>query len=288
MTRTKTKARVLLSCSNDAERISCALNELGNAATYTKGSLRPAHLDDLRWHLTDRTARATLGGMSDLYLKQLRIGPMANFVYLVGSLSKRSCYVVDPAWDLAAIKDAASADDMRLAGALVTHYHPDHCGGHLWGHDIAGVAELAHDLKIPVYAHADELDGIVKVTGLSRQDIKSCQSGDKLQIGGVDITLIHTPGHTPGSQCFLCEDNLIAGDTLFITGCGRVDLPGGNSEQLFDSLANKLGKLSPATRLYPGHNYDPVEHATLAEVRRVNPYLSANSLANWRQLFGNA
>jgi len=224
--------------------------------------------------------------MSDLYLKQLRVGPMANFTYLIGSRSARQCFAVDPAWDIAAIRSAAAVDDMQIIGALVTHYHPDHCGGHLWGHDIEGVAELGGNGGVPIYAHTDEVDGIVKVTGVARSDIKACRSGDLLKVGGVEIKLIHTPGHTPGSQCFLCGDNLVSGDTLFITGCGRTDLPGGNAEQLYDSLANKLAKLPPGTVLYPGHNYDPVEHATMAEVKKVNPYLGATSFAEWRGMHG--
>lgn len=224
--------------------------------------------------------------MTDLYLKQILVGPMANFAYLIGSKSTRECLVVDPAWDIAAIEAAAAADDMKITGALVTHYHPDHCGGHVWGHDIQGIAELLASKHVPVYAQADEIDGIVKMTGVSRSDIKSCQSGDKVKVGGVDITLIHTPGHTPGSQCFLCEDKLISGDTLFIGGCGRVDLPGGNVEQLYDSLTNKLAKLPPQTVLYPGHNYDSAPHASMAVVKAQNPYLQASSLAAWQQLRG--
>jgi glyoxylase-like metal-dependent hydrolase (beta-lactamase superfamily II) len=228
--------------------------------------------------------------MSDVYLKQLRVGPMANFVYLLGSKAARQCYVVDPAWDVQAIRDAAEQDGMTIAGALVTHYHPDHCGGHLWGHDIEGVAELQAAAGVPVYAHADEVDGIATVTGLARSDIKACRSGDKLPLGGsaggLEITAIHTPGHTPGSQCFLCEGRLIAGDTLFLSGCGRVDLPGGSSEQLFESLSTKLAKLPPDTVLYPGHNYDDAPSATMADVARHNPYLSASTPAAWRRLFG--
>lgn len=227
--------------------------------------------------------------MSDLYLKQLRVGPMENFVYLLGSRAAKRCYAVDPAWDIGAVMDAAEQDGMTIAGALVTHYHPDHCGGHLWGHDIEGVAELSAKAKIPVYAHADEVEGIMKVTGLAKTDIRATRSGDKLPLGlegGLDVTMIHTPGHTPGSQCFLCENSLVAGDTLFISGCGRVDLPGGNSDQLHDSLANKLAKLPQDTILYPGHNYDDVPAAPLAEVRRLNPYLRAKSLDEWRRLFG--
>lgn len=230
--------------------------------------------------------------ISDIYLKQLLLGPMENFVYLLGSRSARACYVTDPAWDIKAIQDAAAADGMTISGVLITHYHPDHCGGHLWGHDIEGAAELAAAAKVPVFAHVDEVQGICTVTGLSRTDIKACRSGDTLPLAGpngppsdLDITLIHTPGHTPGSQCFLCAGHLLAGDTLFLSGCGRVDLPGGNSSQLFDSLSNKLGKLPDTTVLYPGHHYDEAASAALGQVKRQNPYLRASTPLEWQRLF---
>jgi glyoxylase-like metal-dependent hydrolase (beta-lactamase superfamily II) len=221
----------------------------------------------------------------DLYLRQLLLGPMENFVYLIGSRQTGECFVVDPAWDVEAIKRAAAADGMRLKGALLTHYHPDHCGGHLWGHDIEGVAELVGSLSLPVYAHREELEGLVKITGLSRQDFKACESGDKLSIGNQEVTFIHTPGHTPGSQCFLVGGNLVAGDTLFISGCGRVDLPGGSSEKLYESISTKLATLPGNTVLYPGHNYDAQPSASLDAIKVSNPYLSASSLANWQRLF---
>lgn len=223
--------------------------------------------------------------MSDLYLKQLSVGPMANFSYLIGSRSQKECYVVDPAWDVSKIRDEAEADGMKLTGALVSHYHPDHCGGHLWGHDIQGIAELSGMLHIPIFAHKDEVAGICTVTGLSPSDITACSGGDKLSLGGVDITLIHTPGHTPGSQCFLCEGRLVSGDTLFISGCGRVDLPGGNADQLYTSLKT-LDQLPPNTILYPGHHYDDVPSASMADVKKRNPYLKAATENEWRRLRG--
>ncbi|MEY4631907.1 MAG: hypothetical protein RIQ81_2027 [Pseudomonadota bacterium] len=221
----------------------------------------------------------------DLYLKQLLLGPMENFVYLLGSKSSRECFVVDPAWDIRAIEHAAAADGMTITGCLVTHYHPDHCGGHLWGHDIEGVAELVGRKPVPVYVNAEELEGVQKITGLSRGDFKPCRSGDVLEVGGVKITTIHTPGHTPGSQCFLCDGALVSGDTLFLSGCGRVDLPGGSSEQLFESLSGKLAKLPPQTTVYPGHNYDSKSSASVDELLKTNPYLGAKSLSDWNRLF---
>jgi glyoxylase-like metal-dependent hydrolase (beta-lactamase superfamily II) len=210
---------------------------------------------------------------------------MENFVYLLGSKSSRECFVVDPAWDIRAIEHAAAADGMTITGCLVTHYHPDHCGGHLWGHDIEGVAELVGRKPVPVYVNAEELEGVQKITGLSRGDFKPCRSGDVLEVGGVKITTIHTPGHTPGSQCFLCDGALVSGDTLFLSGCGRVDLPGGSSEQLFESLSGKLAKLPPQTTVYPGHNYDSKSSASVDELLKTNPYLGAKSLSDWNRLF---
>jgi hydroxyacylglutathione hydrolase len=225
--------------------------------------------------------------MSDLFLKQILVGPMANFCYLIGSKSKRECLVVDPAWDIKAITEAAAAEDMKIVGALVTHYHPDHCGGHLWGHDIEGVAELHGKGIGPIYANKNEISGLVTVTGLSSRDFHACDGGDVIKLGGVEVKTIHTPGHTPGSQCFLINDALVSGDTLFITGCGRVDLPGGNSDQLFDSVHNKLGRLDPQTILYPGHNYDRQASMKLADVMHVNPYFSAEDLNQWHRMMGH-
>lgn len=212
---------------------------------------------------------------------------MQNFVYLVGSRSAGQCVVVDPAWDINEIIETATGDGMKITGALVSHYHPDHCGGHLWGHDIQGVAELIGSRPVPVYVHADEADGLQAVTGISRSDMHLCRGGDKIEVGPLQISVIHTPGHTPGSQCFLTDHKLISGDTLFISGCGRVDLPGGDSEKLFESLSTKLAKLPKNTVLYPGHQYDVAAHATLEDVARVNPYLQAQTPSQWRSLFGN-
>ena len=108
-------------------------------------------------------------------------------------------------------------------------------------------------------------------------------SGDHFKIGDNDIEFIHTPGHTPGSQCFKINNTLISGDTLFVQGCGRVDLPGANSEDMFHSL-RKLSKLPDETIIYPGHNYGPKEFATLEEVKKINSYLRIEELKLWNQI----
>ncbi len=222
--------------------------------------------------------------MSDFYFRQLQVGPAQNFCYLIGDRSKKECIVVDAAWEIDRIVEQAQSEDMNIVGAAVSHFHPDHCGGHLWGHDIEGLAELNAKLHVPIYANKHEIEGLCVVTGLSKSDFKCCESGDDISCGNVHIKTIHTPGHTPGSQCFLVQDSLVSGDTLFLSGCGRVDLPGGNSEQLFESLQNKIKKLPKGTVLYPGHHYDRETHATLERVMAINPYLQVNSLQEWNEI----
>lgn len=216
-----------------------------------------------------------------IYLKQLVLGPMANCVYLVGCPVKRECLVVDPAWEIGEITAAAARDGMQIVGILATHFHPDHIGGRLWGYDIPGIADLLEQQALPVYAQALEVEGIKKVTAISSRDIKACSSGERITVGNVSITTIHTPGHTPGSQCFQVENHLLSGDTLFISGCGRVDLPGGDAEQLYDSIHNKIKKLPAATIVLPGHHYDAAKSAALEQLHASNPYLQATSRAKF-------
>ncbi len=217
-----------------------------------------------------------------LYFKQVEIGPMQNFVYLVGSKETRQIVVVDPAWDINEILRLAAADDMEITHALVTHTHPDHVGSWLRGVHIEGVEELLAKTKAKVVVHNAEAEFL---KSLSDSDIIKAESGDKISAGGIAITLIHTPGHTPGSQCFLLEGatpkqpaRLIAGDTLFIGSCGRVDFPGGNAEHMYESLTQKLLQLPDETILFPGHNYSVKKSSTIGEQKSTNPYLQFHSL----------
>lgn len=215
----------------------------------------------------------SLSPTNDLYFKQVAIGPMQNFVYLIGSTSTRECLIVDPAWDTAALVDLAHRDDMQVIGALVTHYHPDHVGGAMGGFRVpGGVAELVAMEKARIHVNKHEADGLIRVTGLSETDLVRHEGGDRVELGDVSIELIHTPGHTPGSQCFLVRNRLVAGDTLFIDGCGRVDLPGSSPEQMQESMRT-LAKLPDDVVLHPGHDYGNVPVATMEEQRRTNPYL---------------
>lgn len=221
-----------------------------------------------------------------LYFRQIAAGPMANFVYAVGCTEQRKCVLVDPAWAVDSLLRVVDEDDMELVGALVTHYHPDHCGGSMLGFSAEGLPELMTRRPVPVHVHQDEALGLKQVTGLEDSDLVKRASGDRLKVGDVELRFLHTPGHTPGSQCFLVDDKLIAGDTLFIQGCGRVDLPGGNPADLYESLTTKLSKLPDGTVLYPGHHYDPATSASLGEIRQKNYALQVKSLDEWLRLMG--
>ena len=219
----------------------------------------------------------------DLYLEQLLVGPMDNFIYLIGSKSTREVAIIDPAWDIDALLNHINEKDLKLASVLVTHYHPDHIGGGMGGHSIEGIAELLEKDPVKIFVHKLEAEGVKKVTGVSDTDLNIVESGDHLTIGENDIEFLHTPGHTPGSQCFKVNNNLVSGDTLFVQGCGRVDLPGSNSEDMFHSL-QKLSALPDETILYPGHNYSAEPYESMEKVKQINTYLRIQDLDMWRQI----
>ena len=231
-----------------------------------------------------------------LYFRQLLAGSdfagedpvaqqMVNLVYLIGDRETGEAVAVDPAYDPAAILAILDADGMRLTGVLATHHHPDHVGGDLFGHPIVGIAALLEQAAVPVHANDHEVEWIEATTGVGRDAIVAHDGGDVLEVGAIPIHLLHTPGHTPGSQCFLVEGRLVAGDTLFLRGCGRTDFPGGDPEAMHDSLVNRLAKLPDETVLYPGHLYSPAGSALLGETKRKNPVLAPRSAEDWLARF---
>ena len=223
----------------------------------------------------------------DLFIEQLLLGPMENLVYLLGSRSSKETVLIDPAWEIDHLIDILDERELKLSGILLTHYHPDHCGGHFGSHKIPGVNELMEKRPAKVYANKHEADGVKKVTGIEQSDIVKVDSGDKLNIGPIEIEFLHTPGHTPGSQCFKVHNTLVSGDTLFIQGCGRVDLPGSDVDDMYYSL-QKLNSLPDDTILLPGHRYSPQGQATLKYTKANNPFLGVPSLENWRMVMAQS
>ncbi len=220
-----------------------------------------------------------------LFIEQISIGPMQNLTYVVGSGTTREVALVDPAWDVAGLLRHVEEQDLTPKAVLVTHYHPDHVGGSMMGQRIEGLAELQELRDLPVYVHKAEAYGVARVTGVPESDLIKVETGSRLSLGEIELEFLHTPGHTPGSQCFRIKNQLVSGDTLFIQGCGRVDLPGANPDDMFHSL-RRLAELPDDTILLPGHDYGGSSHASLGDVKRENVYLRMTSLESWRQLMG--
>jgi hydroxyacylglutathione hydrolase len=218
-----------------------------------------------------------------VYLRQMELGPMQNFVYLIGDPETRTCVAVDPAWEIDAILEQVQADGMRLTGVLVTHTHQDHVGGHLFGHDIPGVEALLAKTPAKVYVHAAEREFL---RGFG-SDLVKVDSGATLDVGHRTITFVHTPGHTPGSQCFLVDGRLISGDTLFIRSCGRTDLPGSDPKEMYTSLTRRLGALPDDTVVFPGHNYGGTV-TTIGEEKRHNPMMRFPTMTDFLRVMGRS
>lgn len=194
---------------------------------------------------------------------------MVNFVYAVGDRQTGECVLIDPAYDPAALVEIVGADGMTVVGALASHYHADHIGGSVFGHDLAGIADLLAIVDCPVHVHADEVPWIVRTTGVTEPQLVAHSSGDIVSVGDIEIQLVHTPGHTPGSQCFMVDSRLVSGDTLFLEGCGRTDLPGSDPSLMVESL-RRLHRVHDDVVLFPGHQYSAAPSATMGAVKRSN------------------
>jgi glyoxylase-like metal-dependent hydrolase (beta-lactamase superfamily II) len=231
-----------------------------------------------------------------LYFRQLLAGrdfaqhdpvarQMVNFCYLIGDRETGDAVVVDPAYDITGLIEVAAADDMRITGALATHYHPDHIGGDMMGYRISGIRELLALHPVPIHVQADEVEWVKRVVEVSDSDLVAHVSGDTVLAGEIPIELIHTPGHTPGSQCFFVDNRLVSGDTLFLEGCGRTDLPGGDPAALYESLTQRLAKVPDDAVLFPGHQYSVEPSASMAETRRYNMVFVPRTAEEWLRMF---
>lgn len=220
-----------------------------------------------------------------LYFRQLLSGrdfaprdqlaaQMVNFVYAIGDRATGECVLVDPAYDPAGLVDAVEADGMTVTGVLATHYHPDHVGGSMMGHDIDGIAGLLERVSCPIHVQRAEVPWVTRTTGVDDSHLVAHDSADVVTVGDVEIQLVHTPGHTPGSQCFLVGGKLVSGDTLFLDGCGRTDLPGSDHGQMVESL-RRLSRVDDDVVLYPGHRYSLASSATMGSVKQSNDVFDA-------------
>jgi len=194
-----------------------------------------------------------------LYVRQLKLGPMENFVYLLGAEGAAETAIVDPAWDVPAALRAAREDGRTVTHALLSHHHFDH---------VNGLPDLLAQGGIRVFGHRAD---IPKLAPEVRSEVTPLDAGGAVEVGPLRVTAMHTPGHTPGSTCWHTGGGLFAGDTVFVNACGRCDLAGGDPEQMFHSL-NRVASLPGEVRLYPGHDYGDVPVSSIAREREQNPY----------------
>lgn len=227
-----------------------------------------------------------------LYFRQLLAGrdfavddglatTMRNHVYVVGDSTTGEVLLVDPAYDAAGLLDWALEQQLQVVGIVATHYHADHVGGEMViGERIEGLVELLELADVPVHVQKDEVPWIAEMTGAPVSSLIAHSDDDIVQVGSVMVRFLHTPGHTPGSQCLLAGDNLVSGDTLFIEGCGRTDLPGGDPEDMYTSL-QRVAALPSRLVLWPGHHYSVEPSAPMDVVKRQNPVLAHVERAEW-------
>jgi len=205
-----------------------------------------------------------------MVIKQLKIGP-DNFSYIVYCPDKKEALIVDPSYDASKAMDFIKQNNLILKYIVITHYHFDH------SKDIISIKKAFSSVKII----ASELDG----KKLSKKVDIFVTDGQKLRLGNIDLQFILTPGHSPGGICVLVDDKaIITGDTLFIGDCGRTDLSGGNINQMYKSLQEKIKPLPDNIIVYPGHDYGEKPFDTLGNQKRKNKTLLARNIEEFSKI----
>ena len=208
-------------------------------------------------------------------LKQIPVGPMNNFSYLIAGSSEKTGTVIDPGWsgtDVDNTIDMAEREGISIKYIVVTHAHYDH---------VSGVDDMMKKTGAEFFIHRDEASSLQNVHVKGSHFIKD---GDQLDLGGFTARIIHTPGHSPGGICIYTDNKLFTGDTLFVGGCGRADLPGSDPQIFYSSLYETLLSLPDETEIYPGHDYGDKPVSTIGEERMKNPYLACHSIDQFVKL----
>jgi len=207
-----------------------------------------------------------------MIFKQFRVGPMENFNYVIGDESTKEAALVDPSWEVPKLLRYAEEHRLKIKHILLTHTHADH---------IQGLKEAVAKTGAAVYVHPQEA-AAAKNMGVR---VKGVDEGSSFSIGSLPVKVLHTPGHTPGAVCYLINNKLITGDTLFVEAVGRTDLPGGNAADLFESL-QRLKKLKDDIEIYPGHDYGSAPSSTIGKEQEKNPYLKCKTMEQFEQIRG--
>jgi len=211
-----------------------------------------------------------------MFFKQVPIGPMQNFSYIIGDENAREAAVVDAGWDVDKLIETAKKENLEIKKIIFTHSHYDH---------VQKVDELASKTNTEVYFHELEFNEIKKYIKNPNIKLIKVKNNDEINVGNIKIKVIHTPGHTTGAICLLTDKKLLTGDTLFVNAIGRTDLAGGDTIKLFESL-QKLKKLNDNIEIYPGHDYGKIPFSTIGNEKKNNPYFKCETKEQFLSLLG--
>jgi glyoxylase-like metal-dependent hydrolase (beta-lactamase superfamily II) len=209
----------------------------------------------------------------DMYLRQLQVGHMAVFAYIVGDRESKSGLVIDPAAETDRIVAEAEKNGIEIKYIVNTHGHVDH---------ISGNADMKKKTGAKIIVHEADADMLVSTPAMILSMFRAKSSpaaditvkdGDIIRVGSVSLTVLHTPGHTAGGISLYSNGYVFTGDTLFVESVGRTDLPGGSWEVMVKAIREKLLTLPEDTVVLPGHNYGRMPTSTIGHEKRQNPFL---------------
>jgi hydroxyacylglutathione hydrolase len=211
-----------------------------------------------------------------MIVKQLEVGTLAVFCYIIGCEQTKHAALVDPAADADRILALAKSEGLDVRYIINTHAHPDHISGNADIVERTGAKIIIHEAESAWLTHLANKAFLKMIGGRPSPKADTVVvDGDTIEVGSIKLSVIHTPGHSPGSICLYDgQEYLVTGDTLFAGGVGRTDLPGGSMKTMMASIKNRIMTLPDDTIILPGHNYGPVTTSTIKNEREYNPFLN--------------
>jgi hydroxyacylglutathione hydrolase len=209
----------------------------------------------------------------DMFVKQIEVGNMAVFAYIVACKETNEGLVIDPAGNCQKLAQEAESRGYKIKYIVNTHCHVDHIMGNKEMQDLTGAKIIIHESEAHALTHQDPgLMSMFRAQPSPPADIK-VRDSDVITIGETSLHVIHTPGHSKGSISLYHKGIVFTGDTLFVGGVGRTDLQGGSWEVLASSIREKLFTLPDDTIVSPGHNYGDTPKSTIGREKVYNPYV---------------
>lgn len=204
----------------------------------------------------------------------MQVGQMMVFAYLLGDPETGEALVIDPAGDVDEIVALAEQNNLKIKYIVNTHEHPDHIGGNSEMQRLTGAKIIMHEDAPRQLANMSE--SLLAMFGAKPSPPADIlvKDGDKIRIGNIELTVLHTPGHSEGGISLLLDGDVFTGDTLFVEAVGRTDFPGSSWDVMYRSIKEKLFTLPDATRVLPGHNYGRMPTSTIGHEKKYNPFLS--------------